>query len=238
MLDQADDDPARDLQNFPEDVLTVLVRTLMVQPRRPQALIALTTTCKSLHVLRPADTQKESARDSVAHSLASRRSSADLQLLGILKGAPGTSAQMINTREALRRELVRSGVSSRLERRFSAPELQQRGILRGAGVSSKLSAARELLQRQLAKDVVARTLCERPPMDELHRRGIVRSLPKRSARLASVTAMLERSLLERALAHTLEARPSLLELENRGIMRPRKASRAEDPCSPASRHSM
>ena len=158
---------------IPDDVLGLLVRKTLEQPRRPAAGLSLTATCSGLHKLCPEDVAKECAKDAVAHSLDSRPSTQDLQRVGIIKGAPGTSVSLINTQQALRKELLRSGVARGLVRRHSAPELEQRGILR-KGVSARLSATRESLQRERAKDTVSQTLEARPSVEELQTRGILR----------------------------------------------------------------
>ena len=104
MIDGVEDiSESERLEVLPDDVLTVLAKTLLAKPRRPAALLALTSTCSQLRALLPPDVQKQSSKDCVAHSLAHRLSTSDLQRMGIIKGAPGTSARKRGKKKSPRR---------------------------------------------------------------------------------------------------------------------------------------
>jgi len=158
------------LDVLPEDVLEVLVRTMAAQPRKPTALVALTSTCHSLFALRPSRVRQDAARDTVAHSLGTRPSTSELHRQGIIKGSPGMSPKLVETRETLRREMTKNSMQQSLERRPTAEELHQKGIIK-----NRVAAACEALRRSFASDLVSQTLGSRPSPHELESKGIYRS---------------------------------------------------------------
>jgi len=144
---------------LPGDVLEVIVRAMIAQPRRPEAVVALTSTCWRLFLLRPAQLQKESARDRVSFALDSRPSTSELHQRGIMKGSPGVSVSLTLAREALRREMTKDAMNHSLDRRPPASQLHERGIMKGApGMSAGLVATSEVLQREITKISVAASL--------------------------------------------------------------------------------
>jgi len=120
------------LSVLPEDMLEALVLTLNQCLRRPQALVALTSTCHVLHSLRPQRLQKDSVRDQLSFSLPRRPSSLELVCQGIFKAPPGVNAHFVEAREELRREMTRNSLFASFKRRPSAEVLHQKGIMKGA----------------------------------------------------------------------------------------------------------
>ncbi|EOD07559.1 hypothetical protein EMIHUDRAFT_443832 [Emiliania huxleyi CCMP1516] len=195
------------VDDLPEDVLTVLVRTLASQPRRPQALLALTSTCKELRALLPPTVRIDAARDTVDHTLGARPSLGELQALGILPVGAHTSARLAAAQQALQREMTRAAVVSRLTSRPDPSELLQRGVLKhsyASAMSPSLAQAAEQLEHAMRRDQLTHSLERRPSPAELRAHGIVRTPAALSSRLAEAADRLERRRRRDSLSAHLE----------------------------------
>lgn len=209
------------MDEVPADVHEVIVRILMAQPRRPEALVSLTSTCKQLRAMLPAELQRESARDRVDHTLGVRPTPDELHALGIMPCAPSTSARIAEAQRTLQREMTRAALGSSLTSRKPETDLRRQGILKGSPcVSPKLADMADRLDRQLRRDSLKHSVERRPDADDLRHAGIVKTPAVLSARLAETADMLERRLMRDSLVHGLERRRSLGELTSTGILKP------------------
>lgn len=206
------------LEAVPEDVLVVIVRTLMAHPRRPAALIALTSTCRQLRALRPPGWEGEAARDTISHTLDVRPTPSELFELGIMPCAPTTAPRLAEAQRSLAREMTRDAVTHCLESRPKETELRQQGILKGR-VSARLAETAEQLEKKLLRVSLKHGVERRPTAADVRSLGIVRTPAALSSRLASVADRLEIGLRRDSLTHCLERRRSVSELHTRGIVK-------------------
>jgi len=214
-------EPARSLvDTVPEDVHTIIVRVLMAQPRRPEALVALTSTCTQLRALLPPEIQREAARDTVDHTLGVRPTPSELHALGIMPCAPHTSARLAEAQVSLRRGLARAALGASLTGRPADAELRRTGILKASpNVSPRLVDTADRLERQLRRNSLKQSVERRPDAAELREAGIVKTPPALSHLLAEVGQRLEHRIKRDCLTHSLVRRCSLDELSSRGILR-------------------
>jgi len=208
------------LDEVPSDVHEMIVSTLMAQPRRPEALVSLTSTCKQLRQLLPADIQREAARDRVDHTLEVRPSPGELHALGIMPCTPNTSARIAERQRMLQREMTRSALGSSLTSRRSDSELRHQGILKSpAAISPCLADTADRLERQLRRDLLKHSVERRPDAQELRDANIVKTPAALSSCLAETADQLEKRLKRHSLTQRLERRRSLGELTSAGILK-------------------
>merc|ERR1719487_3089966 len=95
-------------------------------------------------------------KDALEKGLSHRPDVTTLQGQGIIKSSPGVSPAIVESREALQKEMTKDAVEKGLSRRISIEEMQEKGLYK-----SPVAAAGEVLQKEMNKDVIEKSLANR-----------------------------------------------------------------------------
>jgi len=145
---------------------------------------------------------RENKKAALSKGLATRHSIEELQEANILKTGPGISPALIESQQALQKEMTKDALEKGLAHRPDPTTLQDQGIIKNPpGVSPALAESREALQKEMTKDAVEKGLSRRLSLEEMQEKGLYKS--QVAAAGETLQKEMNKDALEKSLANSL-----------------------------------